>query len=256
MSKLTVKFPFDFTPNGGTVHDLGYSYTKEIERIYDLLNDIRENDEGVNEPQPKQLMVSETGKIYIRSLDNMSWVYMGELKQNFGLQELDFVKKEDINFGLSDDGETPLLNVNISGSASKFGAVTVKADSLKDGDVFVYDSANNLFVNKNVPVIDPVTGMIDVSTTGNCGTIAGIPLLTTNIQDGEVIVYRPSLGGFVNETKASGVGAKELAFLVNDILLFQYSGVATRNLRVVATTAEEPTEDETASKALFWFKPV
>ena len=63
MSNLKEKFPFDFSPNGGTIHDLGDSYTKEIKRIYDLLNDIRENNEGTTEPQPKQLMISENGKI-------------------------------------------------------------------------------------------------------------------------------------------------------------------------------------------------
>ena len=181
MSKLTEKFPFDFSPQGGTVHDLGESYTKEVKRIYDLLNDIRENNEGTIEPQAKQLMITENGKIYIRSLNNMEWVYIGELKENLGLNELGFVKKEDI--GLGENGN-----------------------------------------------------ILDIDIKGNCGKIGGYPILTTNFQDGEVLVYRPSLGGIVNETKASGVGAKELAFLVNDLLVFQYSGVATRNLRLLATT--------------------
>lgn len=202
MSKLQEKFPFDFSPNGGTIHDLGDSYTKETKRIYDLLNDIRENNEGTTEPQPKQLMISENGKIYIRALNNMGWVYIGELKENLGLNELGFVKKEDI--GLNPDNPT----------------------------------------------------VLDIDIKGNCGKIAGYPLITTNFQDGEVLVYRPSLGGIVNETKASGVGAKELAILVNDILVFQYSGVATRNLRMFATTEEEPTSDETTSKAMIWLKPV
>ena len=201
MSKLTEKFPFDFSPQGGTVHDLGESYTKEVKRIYDLLNDIRENNEGTIEPQPKQLMITENGKIYIRSLNNMEWVYIGELKENLGLNELGFVKKEDI--GLGENGN-----------------------------------------------------ILDIDIKGNCGKIAGIPILTTSIEDGEILVYRPAMGGFINETKTSGVGAKELAFLVNDLLVFQYSGVATRNLRLIATTIEEPTSDEITSKAMVWLKPV
>ena len=201
MSKLTEKFPFDFAPQGGTVHDLGESYTKETKRIYDLLNDIRENNEGTTEPQPKQLMITENGKIYIRSIDNMKWVYMGEVKENFGLHELGFLKKEDI--GLGENGN-----------------------------------------------------ILDIDIKGNCGKIGGYPIITTNFQDGEVLVYRPSFGGIVNETKASGVGAKELAFLVNDLLVFQYSGVATRNLRLLATTEEEPTSDGITSKAMVWLKPV
>ena len=202
MSKLQEKFPFDFSPNGGTIHDLGDSYTKETKRIYDLLNDLRENNEGTTEPQPKQLMISENGKIYIRALNNMGWVYIGELKENLGLNELGFIKREDIGL----DIENPTI--------------------------------------------------LDVDIKGNAGKIGGYPVLTTNFQDGEVLVYRPSLGGIVNETKASGVGARELAILVNDLLVFQYSGVATRNLRMFATTEEEPQADETTSKAMVWLKPV
>ena len=202
MSKLTEKFPFDFSPNGGTIHDLGDSYTKETKRIYDLLNDIRENNEGTTEPQPKQLMISENGKIYIRALNNMGWVYIGELKENLGLNELGFIKREDIGF----DAENPTI--------------------------------------------------LDIDIKGNAGKLGGYPIITTNFQDGEVLVYRPSLGGIVNETKASGVGAKELAILINDLLVFQYSGVATRNLRMFSTTEEEPTSDETTSKAMVWLKPV
>lgn len=202
MSKLQEKFPFNFVPNGGTIHELGECYVNEIPNIYKQLNDIRENNEGTTEPQPKQLMISENGKIYIRALNNMGWVYIGELKENLGLNELGFIKREDI--GLNPDNPT----------------------------------------------------ILDIDIKGNCGKIAGYPLITTNFQDGEVLVYRPSLGGIVNETKASGVGAKELAILVNDILVFQYSGVATRNLRMFATTEEEPTSDETTSKAMVWLKPV
>ena len=201
MSKLQEKFPFDFSPQGGTIHDLGDSYTKETKRIYDLLNDIRENNEGTTEPQPKQLMISENGKIYIRSLTNMEWVYIGELKENLGLNELGFVKKEDI--GLSVNGN--ILNIDIS---------------------------------------------------GNCGKIGGQPIITDAIEDGEVLVYRPAKGGFVNETKASGVGAKELIFSVNEVPIIGYSGIVTTNVRMIATTEEEPVEDYFNKKAFIWIKPV
>lgn len=201
MSKLTEKFPFNFVPNGGTIHELGESYVKEIDNIYKQLNDIRENNEGTAEPQPKQLMISETGKIYIRSLNNMGWVYIGELKENLGLNDLGFVKREDI--GMSE--------------------------------------------NSNI---------LDIDIKGNCGKIGGYPILTTAIQDGEILVYRPSLGGFINETKAGGVGAKEVSFCVNDIVITQYSGVETRNVRMFATTEEEPVDNGTFTKAFVWLKPV
>ena len=141
MSKLTEKYPFDFSPNGGTIHELGESYVKETERIYDLLNDIRENNEGTTEPQPKQLMISESGKIYIRSLNNMGWVYIGELKENLGLNELGFIKREDI--GLDIENPT-ILDIDIKGNAGKIGGYPVLTTNFQDGEVYNIEGEENI----------------------------------------------------------------------------------------------------------------
>jgi hypothetical protein len=235
MSKLQEKFPFDFSPNGGTIHDLGDSYTKETKRIYDLLNDIRENNEGTTEPQPKQLMISENGKIYIRSLDNDRWVHIGDYDNTNGI---------------------PILNANITGSASKFGAVPINTIDLKDGDVFIYDAINNQFTNKRVPVIDEKTGAINVNSTGSVAKLINIPIVTEAIEDGQILVYRPALGGFVNESKASIGAGRALNLLINDTPFVDYSGTETKNVRLVATTEEEPIDDNVRTKSVVWLKPV
>lgn len=116
----------------------------------------------------------------------------------------------------------------------------------------VYNSNTQRFTNQKVAVIDPVTGTINVDTTGSAGKIGDKPVLSANIQDGEILVYRPSLGGFVNETKVTGVGAKEISFVINtDILLGAYSGIATKNISLLAISETEPTDTD-ATKPPVW----
>lgn len=254
MSKLTPKMPFEFSPRGGMVHDLGHSYVTEIEAIYQHLNNLRENAEepGV-EPQAHQIKITDNGKLYIRNTDNSAWVYIGEAnKENLGMKANGFVDQTDLGFTAAEvEGEKNTLSVNITGNAAQIANVLIAAQSLQDGDALIYDAVNKRFVNKQVPVID-ANGKINVSTTGSAGQLGDKPVLTTNIQDGEILVYRPSLGGFVNETKATGVGAKELSFTINrDIALGSYSGVATTNLSLLAYGTEVPTGQDSTMPP-FW----
>lgn len=225
------KYPFDYSPRGGTIDELGASYVDEIKRIYAIINELRENREGTQEPQPFQLMVSDQGKVYFRAKDNMSWVYMGEVKENFGLNQLGFVTKEDI--GLDDSG-------NINGNANKMANAVIDAENVQGNQVLVYDATYNKWVNKTVALVDEQTGVIQGSVSGGANSIANFPIKTENIQDGEILVYRPSLGGFVNETKAAGIGAKEISFVVNGVSLASYSGTATTNVGMIAVGPTEP----------------
>lgn len=254
MSKLTPKLPFDFSPRGGMIHDLGNSYVNEVEAIYSHLNSLRENAEipGV-EPQPHQFKISDSGKIYIRNTENTDWVLLGEIKENFGMKDTGFMDKTDLGFAPAEkEGEKNSLSVNITGNAAQIANVLIAVQALADGEALVYDAVSKRFVNKKVPIIDELTGKINVSTTGSAGALGDKPVLTTNIQDGEILVYRPSMGGFVNETKATGVGAKEISFtLNNDISLGSYSGTATTNISLLALGKEEPTGAD-ASLPPFW----
>lgn len=255
MAKLREVKPFDFSPRGGTIHELGDSYVTEISAIYKLLNDLRENASGTEEPQPHQVKISENGKLYIRNTDNSAWTYIGEVnKENLGLKEIGFIDKTDLGFTAAEvDSEKNTLDVNISGNAAQIANVLIAVKNvLTDGEALVYNSNTQRFTNQKVAVIDPTTGRINVDTTGSAGKIGDKPVLSTNIQDGEILVYRPSLGGFVNETKAAGVGAKEISFVINtDILLGAYSGTATANISLLATSETEPT-DANATRPPVW----
>lgn len=245
MAQYSEKYPFDYSPRGGTVDELGACYVDEIRKIYQLLNELRENKEGTTEPQPNQIMISSTGKVYIRAANNASWVFIGDVAENLGLNALGFVKKTDI--GLDSSG-------NITGNSTKIANATIDTNSLANNQVLAYDATNNKWVNKTVAMVNS-EGKIVGSVTGGANTIASYPILTTNIQDGEILVYRPSLGGFVNETKAAGVGAREISFVVNGISLASYSGTATTNVSLVDTTSTEPT-GTTYTKPPIWLKPI
>lgn len=278
MAQYSERYPFDYSARGGTIDELGASYVDEIKRIYQILNDVRENAEGSAEPQPHQLMVSSTGKIYIRSNDNKSWIYLGESEENLGLNSLGFVKKTDI--GLDDtgniaanttkmadanivvpdlaDGESIVYDKNnnrwvnkkpalinnvtglIEGSPRDIAGATVAVNTVQDNHALVFDVINNRWVNKPIALVDPATGIIQGSVSGGANSIANFPIKTENIQDGEILVYRPSLGGFVNETKTSGIGAKEVSFVVNGISLASYSGTTTTNVGLLTVSDTEP----------------
>lgn len=245
MAKLREVKPFDFSPRGGTIHELGDSYVTEIANIYKLLNELRENAAGTEEPQAHQVKISENGKLYIRNTANTDWVYMGDVKENFGLNDLGFVKQADIGFS----GTDKPLDFSITGNAGKIAETIISVESLDDGEALVYSALKNAFVNRKVPVIDETTGAINVDTTGNAGKIAGRVIKTDNLEDGEILVYRASLNCFVNETKVAGVGAKALSISANGMVVATYSGTNTVDVPIVAS--EEP---EGNVKPPFWLK--
>lgn len=247
MAKLNEVKPFDFSPRGGTIHELGDSYVTEMANVYKLLNELRENAAGTEEPQPHQLKISDSGKLYIRNTANTDWVYMGDVKENFGLNELGFVKQEDIGFTSTSEP----LNFSITGNAGKIAETVISVESLDEGEALVYNALKKAFVNRKVPVIDEVTGTINVDTTGNAGKIAGRTIKTENLEDGEILVYRASVNAFVNETRVAGVGAKALSISANGAVIATYSGTTTVDVPIVTTGADEP---EGSIKPPFWLK--
>lgn len=110
-------------------------------------------------------------------------------------------------------------------------------------------------LDKVVPKIDPETGLIGVGTTGNAGKIAGKTITTDGLADGEVLVYRASVNGFVNEGKNTVGQAKSLIFSLNGINILDYNGSSTKsvNLPSVVTSAEVPINQQRNS---MWIKPV
>ena len=209
MTQLKPTYPFKFAPRQGTIHELGQSYVNELEEIFAHLNNLRSNAAGDEEPEAFQMKIDSNGKIYIRNADNSEWIFVGEVKKNFGLDEAGFVKKEDLGLDETGSGEAKnTLSVNITGNAGKIANTEIAVSgNLADNEALVYSANQQKFTNQKVAVVDKTTGLLNLDTTGNAGKIAGKPILTEAIDDGEVLVYRTSKGGFVNEQKSNAIGS-------------------------------------------------
>lgn len=250
MAKIIIKFPFDYSPRGGTIDELGACYVDEIKRIYEILNMLRENQQGTDEPQAHQLMINDNGNIYIRNTQNTDWVMVGKVAENFGLHDLGFIRQEDIGFTPDSD----VLDINIKGNAGKLASKEISVTALKNNDALVYNSIDDKWLAAQVPVIDSRTNAISVDTLGNAAKIANKTILTSGIDDGEVLVYRTASGGFVNEPKAAGTGAgKTLAMYHNGELFVEYNGSIFKDIQFIQYTKDEP-DGSSVPKPLIWLK--
>lgn len=253
MSKWQPKFPFDFAPRRGTIHELGQCYVDEIAYIFTLLNMLRTNSTGDTDPEPFQLKIDETGKLYGRNSDNTEWVLLGSIAKYFGLQEAGFLTKDDINFPAEEGGA---FGIDISGNAAKIANTAIEVNgTLAHNEALVYDANKQKLTNKLVPVVDKQTGAISLDTTGNAGKIAGKPILTEAIDDGEVLVFRASKGGFVNEQKSNAIGTgKSLVIYFDARSIADYNGTTYKDLHIMQFTATEP-DGVSVTKPLLWLKP-
>ncbi|PWM78669.1 MAG: hypothetical protein DBY32_04100 [Phascolarctobacterium sp.] len=253
MSKWSAKFPFDFSPRRGTIHELGQCYVDEIERIYELLNDLRTNNAGDDDPEPFQIKIDDTGKIYIRNADNDEWLLLGSAAKYFGLKEAGFLTKADINFPEEEGGA---FGIDITGNAGKIANTAIEVTgSFADNQALVYDANKQKLTNKLVPIVNSETGAISCDTTGNAGKVAGKPIITESLDDGEVLVFRASQGGFVNEPKSNAIGSgKSLVIYFDGRTIADYNGTIYRDLHIMQFTATQP-DGVTVTKPLLWLKP-
>lgn len=250
MAQLIIQFPFDYSPRGGTIDEFGACYVDEISRIYKILNMLRENQQGTDEPQAHQMMINENGNIYIRNTQNTDWVMVGKVAENFGLHDLGFIRKEDIGF----TPDSNVLDINIKGNAGKLASKEISVAELKDNDVLIYNIISDKWLAAQVPVIDSRTNAISVDTLGNAAKIANKTIITSGIEDGEVLVYRAASGGFVNEPKAAGTGAgKTLAIYNNGELFLEYNGSLFKDIQFIQYTQDEP-DGSSVPKPLVWLK--
>ena len=89
MARLEEANPLDYRQGGDTIDDFAQKYMKEIGRIYQFLNNLREhNSTGANqvEPAPYQLRC-EDGKLYIRNEENTEWLYLFDVVYRMGVSD-------------------------------------------------------------------------------------------------------------------------------------------------------------------------
>ena len=149
MAQLEEQNPLDYRQGGDTVDDFAQKYMKEITRIYQFLNNIREhNSSGTYQvdPQPYQFK-AENGKLYIRNEQNTQWLYLFDVAYRMGQSDnasAAILTSDDVTttaealklVKTNSDGE---IDANITGNALHFGNKTadqyVTVDMVSDAGV-------------------------------------------------------------------------------------------------------------------------
>lgn len=143
MAQYEEQNPLDYRVGGDTVDDFAQKYKKEISRIYQFLNNLREhNSTGPNqvEPQPYIFKISDN-KLFIRNGANNAWLYLFDIAYRMGLSDnpdAEIITSDDVTttaealklVKTNADGD---IDANITGNAYKFGNKTA------DQYITVYD---------------------------------------------------------------------------------------------------------------------
>lgn len=146
MAQYEEQNPLDYRAGGDTIDDAIQKYMKEIARIYQFLNNLREhNSTGPNqvEPQPYMFKVTDN-KLFIRNSSNNAWLYLFDITYRMGMSD-----NPDAVILTSDDVTTTAealklvktnsdgdIDADITGNAYKFGNKTadqyVTVDDVSD----------------------------------------------------------------------------------------------------------------------------
>ena len=146
MADYQEKYPLDYRIGGDTVDDFSQKYMKEIQRIYQFLNNVRGlNSEGSEQVDPtKYQLKAEDDKLYIRNKENTDWIYLGKVAECFGFTssaDNAFLTENDIATRVNEANKllrtnaSGLLDVSITGNAAKIAEKIIETDGLSDGDI-------------------------------------------------------------------------------------------------------------------------
>jgi len=163
MAEAEQKYPLDFRRGGDTVHDFASKYIGEIPIIYDLINSIRGNRQSPSKfpvaPMRNQWYVDSDGGIYMRSVNNSTWNFIGQNKPFLGMKDADddteFLTGKDLSSDGNEPGKIPVINDNgliagsITGNAAKVGGFTVDMSGVRDGQILGYNAAENKIIGVN-----------------------------------------------------------------------------------------------------------
>ena len=163
MAEAEQKYPIDFRRGGDTVHDFASKYIGEIPIIYDLINSIRGNRQSPSKvpvaPMRNQWYVDSDGGIYMRSVNNSTWNFIGQNKPFLGMKAADndepFLTGKDLDKTGKEPGKIPVINDDglivgsITGNAAKVGGYTVDMSGVRDGQLLGYNAAENKIIGVN-----------------------------------------------------------------------------------------------------------
>ena len=163
MAVVSQRYPLDFRRGGDTVHDFAAKYIGEVPFIYDALDSVRGNKESPKTlavmPTASQWYVDIDGNIYMRSLDNNVWNFIGKNKPYMGMKDADddgaFLTESSVSKDGTGEGKIPCINGSdlivgsITGNAGKLGGYTVDMKDVRDGQVLAFSAAENKIVAVN-----------------------------------------------------------------------------------------------------------
>ena len=131
-------------------------------------------------------------------------------------------------------------------NATSINNISVDTSNLKDGQVLIYDARNR----KLVPADKDFVTEKDISTTGEVGKIirvaantplkvdiegsakqiAKVPVVVSNIKDGDTLVYKSAKGIFTAEPKGATGEGKTLTFTKGADTICTYNGSGAENI--------------------------
>ena len=237
MARLTEKNPLDYRSGGDTIDDFAQKYMKEIKRLYDILNDLREHKES---ELPEAYAVKVEGDtLYIRNGANSTWLELCAVAPFGGLKTA--------TVGMLASGAESARPA-AGGAYDIYFALDTKRlfiwqggawqllYSLQAGDLTGYED----LVRKSADVIAPSgvevvtaggklvrtneTGVLPVNISGTANKVGGQAFTFTQLADGQIPVYRESLGRFVNENKEAVGSGKALTIRQGKTILAVYDG--------------------------------
>lgn len=214
MSKLKPDYELDYSFSGDNIDEFGRGYITNQKQLFVILNAMRKNQLIPNvEPEAYEFKI-EGDVLYVRDKDNTEWIKLFTIAENGGLKGK--------NVGKSYAGAAN--NMPTTGLQDYDSYL-----SLDDGRYFYWKNNRwNLVLSKNVKDLDgygnlvekdsdtvaPVgneivqlpqkivrtnnNGVLPVDIAGNAAKIAGIPIKTHEINDGELLIYDEKNNIFTN----------------------------------------------------------
>lgn len=253
MAQYEEQNQLDYRQGGDTVDDFAQKYMKEISRIYQFLNNLREhNSKGVHqvEPQPYQLK-AEDGKIYIRSEENDEWFFLFDVKYRMGLvksAESDILTTDDITDSKEPGklvrlNEAGILPVDIAGNAGKIAGIINEINNLQDGQVLTYRAASNSWRNEDKGVVGSGRAMAVKINDALIAEYAGDASNELNfVLDGNTLKVRNTVTGNSGQTtveKDLAVVALETDLKEHNAAEDAHAGLLKQYAKTVNNTAPD-----------------
>ena len=239
MAKLREKNVLDYRSGGDTIDDFAQKYMAEMQRLYVYLNELRTHAASTEAPEAYQFKV-EGGRFFIRDGEDVDWVYLFDVARHGGFHtdtigqissgdermrpaaggayDL-YLATDTRRFFLWRDGAWRLLySLQAKDLVGYNDLVRQSADVVTPTNTTMLCTESQKLVRTNS------AGVLPVNISGTADKVGGQPFVFTRLADGQIPVYRESLGKFVNENKEAVGSGKALTIRQGKTILAVYDG--------------------------------